>query len=103
MAQNLINVRLVTRHDTAEKWAASTAILEAGEFALDTTNNIVKVGDGVHTWSELSVFNDVETAAHYEGTVGEGETHEQVIARVLTEADAEAKKDDIFIVKTLIS
>lgn len=104
MAQSIINVRLVTRNDTADKWATSTAVLAVGEFALDTTNNIVKVGDGVHTWKDLSVFNDVKGAAHYEGIAGENETDSAVIARVLEVNEVtEPNEDDIFIVKHLIA
>lgn len=104
MAQSIINVRLVTRNDTAERWAASTAVLAVGEFALDTDNNIVKVGDGVHTWSELSVFNDVKGAAHYEGIAGDGEDDNAVIARVLGEGGVTTpNEDDIFIVKHVIA
>lgn len=104
MAQSIINVRLVTRNDTADRWATSTAVLAVGEFALDTTNNIVKVGDGVHTWNELSVFNDVKGAAHYEGIAGENEIDSAVIARVLEENEVvEPNEDDIFIVKHLIA
>lgn len=104
MAQNIINVRLVTRNDTAENWEKSTAVLEVGEFALDTTNGIVKVGDGEHAWKDLGVFNDAKTAAHYEGIANENETDSGVIARVLQNANVEENnKDDIFIVKRKIA
>lgn len=104
MAQSIINVRLVTRNDTAEKWAASTAVLAVGEFALDTTNNIVKVGNGVDVWNDLPIFNDVKGAAHYEGIAAEGENDDAVIARVLEEGNVEeVNKDDIFIVKHKIA
>lgn len=47
--------------------------------------------------------SDGVAAAHYEGVKGDGESDTAVIERVLTAAGAEAKVDDIFVVKTLIS
>lgn len=97
-----LNVRLVTRNDTAENWANSTGILAAGELGLDTTNNILKAGDGEHVWSELEPVGGV-TASHYEGIASAGETDASVISRILNENNASAEKDDVFIVKHTIS
>lgn len=58
MAQNFLNVRLVILNDSAENWAKSTKVLLAGELALDTTNGILKVGDGEHIFNELEPLND---------------------------------------------
>lgn len=58
MAQNYLNVRLVILNDTAENWAKSTKVLLAGELALDTTNGILKAGDGEHIFNELDSLND---------------------------------------------
>lgn len=52
MANKILTTRIQIKHDTAENWAKSTLVLLAGEFAVDTTNLIVKVGDGTNTWAQ---------------------------------------------------
>jgi hypothetical protein len=51
----LIQFRI--RRDTAANWTTQNPILASGEVGLDTTNNYIKVGDGVNTWSNLSPVN----------------------------------------------
>lgn len=44
MAETNIKAKIIIRQDTAANWKASTAkTLKRGEFALDTTNNILKI------------------------------------------------------------
>lgn len=52
MANKILTTRIQIKHDTAENWAKSTLVLLAGEIAIDTTNLIVKVGDGTNTWAK---------------------------------------------------
>lgn len=54
MANTILNARIILKHGTAEEWAASSLVLLQGELGLDTTSLILKIGDGVHTWTELS-------------------------------------------------
>ena len=103
MAQNQVNIRLITRNDTAENWTTKNPVLLEGEMGLVRETGLIKVGDGTTAWNNLSYINDLSTvvANHYEGTAAEGETDTAVIARVLGETVAE--KDDTFIVKRVIS
>ena len=103
MAQNKVNIRLITRNDTAENWTTKNPVLLEGEMGLVRETGLIKVGDGTTAWNNLSYINDLSTvtANHYEGTAAEGETDTAVIARVLGETVAE--KDDTFIVKRVIS
>ena len=103
MSANQINVRLITRHDTKANLEAQNPILKAGEMAIETDTNLIKVGDDIHTWTELSYINDLSAgkAAHYEGTVNDGETDEAAITRILGEAVPQ--KDDIIVLKKVIS
>lgn len=103
MAQNQVNIRLITRNDTAENWTTKNPVLLEGEMGLVRETGLIKVGDGTTAWDNLSYINDLSTvvANHYEGTAAEGETDTAVIARVLGETVAE--KDDTFIVKRIIS
>lgn len=66
MAQ--LNVELIVRKGTAAEWAASTYVLKAGEFGYDTTNKIVKMGDGTSTWANATVVNKDTTYNIIEGT-----------------------------------
>ena len=103
MSANQINVRLITRHDTKANLEAQNPILKAGEMAIETDTNLIKVGDDIHAWTELSYINDLSAskAAHYEGTVNDNETDEAAITRILGEAVPQ--KDDIIILKKVIS
>lgn len=105
MAQNQVNIRLVTRNDTAENWTTKNPVLLEGEMGIVRENGLIKVGDGATVWNNLAYINDLSTvvANHYEGTADEGETDTAVIARVLGDGDVVAEKDDTFIVKRVIS
>lgn len=43
------------RQDTAANWSSSNPVLAIGELGLDTTNWIVKVGNGSTAWNSLTV------------------------------------------------
>lgn len=46
--------KILIKRGSATQWANSTTPLALGELGLDTTNAIVKVGDGTSLWSALS-------------------------------------------------
>ena len=63
MSQEL-NTIIVLRNDSSTKWADSSVVLKKGETGIcymddDYGNVMVKVGDGVHTWSELKQVEGV--------------------------------------------
>ena len=107
MANKIIKTTFQFRRDTTDNWTLNKDVIPAaGEPCFDTELKTLKIGDGTTTYENLPAFNtgDIPVAAtHYEGIRAEGETDDAVITRVLTEAGATASKDDIFIVKTLIS
>jgi hypothetical protein len=49
-------MRVIVRRDTAEAWAAVDTVLGDLEPALDLTNDLMKLGDGIHKWSELPEY-----------------------------------------------
>ena len=53
MANQILNSQFILRRDTASNWALLNPILGNGEPGLDTTNLVLKVGDGVQTFSQL--------------------------------------------------
>lgn len=58
MAERSINLKFKIRIDTGSKWASSSLILLVGEPGYDSTNKILKFGDGVNTWPNLSDTRD---------------------------------------------
>lgn len=92
------------RRDTTANWQANKDTIPAeGEPCFDLDTGILKIGDGVTSYENLKELNGDATATHYEGVKAEGESDNDVIARVLADAEAEAQQDDIFVVKTLIA
>ena len=59
MAEYTLNTTLVTRNDTLENQRTANLILHKGEWGIaidsNTGKSIIKVGDGVHHWKDLSV------------------------------------------------
>lgn len=53
MANTVLNARIILKHATAAEWKDSSLVLLSGELGLDTTNQILKIGDGTHSWREL--------------------------------------------------
>lgn len=107
MADKLFKTRIQVRRDTTANWLLNKDVIPAeGEPCLDLDTGVVVYGNGTDTYETLLAAYEASKAVmanHYEGIKQEGETDDDVIARVLTELGVEAKKDDIFIVKTLIS
>lgn len=59
----------------AGSWTLNDSVLASGEFGLDTTNGVLKIGDGTKTWSALGylksgtiTFSSNFTVASYDGT-----------------------------------
>jgi len=49
------------RRDTAANWTLEDPVLAEGEPGYDTTNNILKIGDGSSTWSGLASIYEPST------------------------------------------
>lgn len=64
---NQIFTRVVTKNDTAENWVKNDPVLLKGEQGIDTTNWKIRIGDGIHKWSELSDYglSEAEVEAQY--------------------------------------
>lgn len=104
MAEIMMTTRIQVRRDTAANWVVNKDVIPAaGEPCMETDTGVVKFGDGVTTYENLPAIgaNAGSTATHYEGTREGDETDTEVIERVLS--GASPNKDDIFVVKTLIS
>ena len=42
------------RNDTSNNWGSSNPVLAVGEVGVNTTNNRIKIGDGVTAWNDLA-------------------------------------------------
>lgn len=49
-------IRMIQRRDTASNWSSANPVLEAGEFGYDTTNKVIKIGDGTTRWNALQAI-----------------------------------------------
>lgn len=49
-----MTTRIKLRRDTAVNWASANPILALGEAGYDITNNQIRIGNGISTWSLLS-------------------------------------------------
>lgn len=53
-----VGVQQQQRRDTEANWAISGKILAAGEIGYATDSHIIKIGDGVNTWENLTIPYD---------------------------------------------
>lgn len=49
------NIRI--RRGSEQDWLSANPVLDSGEFGFDTTNNLIKIGNGQDSWSDLSVMS----------------------------------------------
>lgn len=102
MADKTLLTKIQVRRDSASNWELNkSVVLDAGEPSMETDTGIVKFGDGVTDYEHLPEIGG--RASHYEGVKSGDETDQQVIDRVLEEAAATPRMDDIFVVKAPIS
>ena len=107
MAETVLKTIIQVRRDTTANWETNKSYIpEPGEPCMNLDTGVVVYGNGTDTYETLVAAyeaNKAVMANHYEGVKQSGESDNDVIDRVLTELGVEAKKDDIFVVKSLIS
>lgn len=62
MATNSVKVTLQIRHDQANNWTIRDPVLAQGEYGLEIDTFLIKVGDGVRTWSNLPYLNKLDAS-----------------------------------------
>src|SRR5678815_5882413 len=60
------------RRDTSANWSDKNPVLAAGEPAVETDTDKVKVGDGFTPWNTLPFLTGVNGASAYEVAVANG-------------------------------
>lgn len=62
-------VRICNRSDTSTNWSTNNPILKDGEIGYDSTNNIIKVGNGTNKWNDLvSISGNSISSESYDDT-----------------------------------
>ena len=62
--------RIFLRRDTAANWSSENPVLSEGEPGFDTTNQILKVGNGTTPWNSLAQFQGPQGVAGPTGATG---------------------------------
>ena len=83
MASNSVRATLQIRHDTSSNWTIRDPVLAQGEYGLETNTFLIKVGDGVRTWSNLPYLNKLDATYfkwNQDGTITFSDNFMNVIA-----------------------
>ena len=54
MSEKTLNVKLLLRNGLSAEWEASSRILGKGELAWASDTGVFKIGDGEHTWKQIT-------------------------------------------------
>lgn len=66
-----IPIRVQHKHMTKEEWSTSDVVLLLGELGIESDTGMVKVGDGVKTYNELSYLTGPKGERGEVGPIGE--------------------------------
>ena len=96
MANNItLDVKIITRNDTAEQWSTQNPVLLKGELGYDSTAKMLKIGDGSSNWDALEFIGARQAE---EGTgAPSGDATDKEIGSIYV--DTQAKKAYILIDK----
>lgn len=56
MANKIVPATITHRRATAAEWENANYVLDESEIGYDTTNKIIKIGDGVTAWNDLEAW-----------------------------------------------
>lgn len=88
MANVQISSRLISRNDLAANWTTKNPVLLKGELGIEIDTNLIKIGNGTATWTELPYVNESAPAeTTYHAIPTEGQTDLDAIAAVVGAAE----------------
>lgn len=58
---NSVQATIKVRHDTAENWISKNPVLAYGEYGLEDSTFLLKIGDGVTDWRHLPYLNKLDS------------------------------------------
>ena len=111
MSEKTLNVKLLLRNGLSAEWEASSRILGKGELAWASDTGVFKIGDGEHTWKQITrTYKDFESVQSAINTAVAGLSKTNVteidVGRGVNHQDhlpKSAAKGDIAIVREVIS
>ena len=111
MSEKTLNVKLLLRNGLSAEWEASSRILGKGELAWASDTGVFKIGDGEHTWKQITrTYKDFESVQSAIDTAVAGLSKTNVteinVGRGVNHQDhlpTSAAKGDIAIVREVIS
>lgn len=69
-ANNTVRVTIKVRNDLPANWVNNNPILAMGEFGLEQSTQLIKVGDGSKHWNDLPYLNKVDSRYLIRGADG---------------------------------
>ena len=85
-----METRIQIRRDSAANWTSNNPVLALGELGFDTTNNLIRVGNGIDRWLDLDVLGagPASGVSYDNSTSGLSATNVQVAINVLSGSKA---------------
>ena len=74
-----INDLIQLRKGTGASWTSADPVLASGEPGFDVTNNLLKIGDGTTTWSNLNSVVTSDIQVYVKNTTGGSLTKGQAV------------------------
>ena len=111
MSEKTLNVKLLLRNGLSAEWETSTKILGKGELAWASDTGEFKIGDGEHTWKQITRtyqdFESVQSAINKavaglsktnvtEIDVGRGDAHQEHLPTGAAQGDIAIVREVIF-------
>lgn len=62
-----VNTSITLRKGSSSQWSTTNPVLASGEPGYDTTNNILKIGNGAVSWSGLTPINSISNLSNPSG------------------------------------
>lgn len=88
MATQTLSTKIVSRNDLALNWTTKNPVLLKGELGIEIDTNLIKIGNGTATWTDLPYVNESAPAeTTYHATPTEGQSDLEAIAAVVGAAE----------------
>ena len=88
MSSTVLNTKIVSRNDTAANWTTKNPVLLKGELGIEIDTNLIKIGNGTATWTELPYVNESAPAeTTYHAIPTEGQSDLEAIAAAVGAAE----------------
>lgn len=65
MSSTVLNTKIVSRNDLAANWTTKNPVLLKGELGIEIDTNLIKIGNGTATWTELPYVNESAPAPQH--------------------------------------